>query len=238
METYYFELYQPESHDELQSFHEGILSLIHDHSEPYDDPLSQASYRSWVGLSYPKFGRLDQYFALEECNDPEMMLDFAIKHPGRFVGDTVHCVSIKRECLTAILDSGAVKEMAEAGLIISNLLDVPAQCQPTIFKRDRRPESRSDRYRMKQHQKRAGKFNLGKKDGKNVFARKPIAEPLPRFASFSKNKHRKPIHISKREASSPKNGWFSIYGLSSHGTTVPIIPIEITLFSDAGKADA
>ncbi|USE35236.1 type I-F CRISPR-associated endoribonuclease Cas6/Csy4 [Endozoicomonas sp. SCSIO W0465] len=232
--SYYFELFQPESLDELETFHQDTFRLIHNHSEPYNDPISNARYRSWVGLSYPKFGRIDQYYPQEFCSDHSLILYVAIKHPSLFVGDVVHCVSTKYECLEMLLKSEEVKEMVENGVAIGTISEVPTDCQKTRNNRDRRPERRSKRYIMKKNKRRQGKFNLGKESVQ--YSPTPIMEPLPRFANLSNsNKDQRPIHINQIVTDSSQGGWYSVYGLSKHGSTVPKIPVDITIFSGDKK---
>ncbi len=231
--SYYFELFQPDSLDELQTFHQDTFRLIHNHSEPYNDTISNARYRSWVGLSYPKFARIDQYYPQEFCSDHSLILYVAIKHPGLFVGDVVHCVSTKYECLEMLLKSEEIKEMAENGVTTGAISEVPTGCQHNQNNRDRRPERRSKRYIMKKSKRRQRKFNLGKESVQ--YNPTPITDPLPRFANISTNQDRKPIHINQVLSDSIQDGWYSMYGLSTHGSTVPQIPVEINLFSEDKK---
>lgn len=221
-ERYFFELYLSESPDELKSFHQQILQMIHNHSEPYEDYLTNAHYRSWVGLSYPKFGLLNQYVAESHSLNPEYRLHFAISHPALFIGDTVHFISVSPTSLKTVYASREVQALCRDGCEKSDIYPAPLNCAERIFKRDRRPERRSE----KKNLKRTRLFNISATE--KTFEPEAITEPLPRIRSVSSKNKSKPIHIRQMDANSPVEGWFSIYGLSTHGTTVPLIPTENT----------
>ena len=158
-ERYFIELFQPESPDELLSFHEGIIQMLHDQSEPFEDILTGAHYRSWVGLSYPVFGQLEQYVKHEISTDSTYRLNFAKDHPGLYLGSVVHCVSSKLNSLEAILQSAGMSKLDEDSCSISDVQEVPSNCLEAVCRRDRGPERRSARHRAKSTKI----FNIGSK---------------------------------------------------------------------------
>ena len=222
---YFIELFQPESPDELQSFHEQILKIIHDQSEPFEDPLTGAHYRSWVGLSFPVFGQLEQYVR-PDVIDESFRLSFAKEHSGLYIGSVVHCVSANERSLERILLSDGFRGLTGNGCVISDIHPVPDDCSETVFRRDRRLEKMSERYKSKTPRK----FVL---DSQTVPYDPPaISEPLPAICNISSNGKRKPVHI--QQCLSPSGyagtGWFTMYGLSRRGSTVPLISTQNTLF--------
>ncbi|MTI11874.1 type I-F CRISPR-associated endoribonuclease Cas6/Csy4 [Sansalvadorimonas verongulae] len=218
---YYFEISHPDSPDENKSFHESVFKAIHDQAEPYDDPLTAARYRSWVGLSYPLFGDLDRYIMDEELlTDSTFRLNFAIQHPGLYVGNVVHCVASQQEPLKQLMSSEDIRTLQATGVVVSTITPVPAGVTERIYKRDRRPERRSWKCILR----KTKNYNLNSTD--SPYVPKPITEPLPRFANMSSNNKRKPIHLKCVEADKPHDSWYSMYGLSTKGSTVPRIPVQ------------
>ena len=223
-ERYFIELFQPESPDELLSFHEQVIQMFHDQSEPFEDILTGAHYRSWVGLSYPVFGQLEQYVNHEISTDSTFRLNFVKDHPGLYLGGVVHCVSSKLNSLEAILQSASMSKLDEDSCSISDIQEVPSNCLEAVYRRDRRPEKRSTRHRSKSTKI----FNIGSKQ--LPYNPPPITEPLPRVTNISKKGKRKPVHIGLRSSGGIKEGWFTMYGLSRQTSTVPLIPVQNTLF--------
>lgn len=216
-ERYFIELLQPESSDELQSFHQQILQTIHDQTEPFEDPLTGAHYRSWIGLSFPMFGQLEQYVK-PEVIDAEFRLNFAKQYPGLYIGSVVHCISSIVSRLDRILVSDGFKTLVENGCVISEIQPVPHDCPESVFKRNRRPEKRSERYKSKTPRK----FVVGTKS--LPYDPPAIMEPLPAISNISSNGKRKPIYIE--QCTSPSGdgnkGWFTMYGLSRWDSSVPL----------------
>lgn len=225
---YFIELYQPKSHDEFQTFHKTIIQALHDQSERFDDPFSEAKYRSWIGLSYPIYGRLEFYVKANFAQDARYRLHYAIKHSGIFLGNVVHCISYEQERLKALIDSSLFGSLSDDNCSISEVLSVPDDCEEAINKRDRRPERRSEKNKTKQSKRT---FNIGSQ--KFSHNPSPLTEPLPGVRNISTNGKRKPIHINSRVCEKRVDGWYSNYGLSRRGSTVPLLPVQNTHFFES-----
>ena len=220
---FYLELYQPESVDELKTFHEMIFKTLHDFSEPCTDGLSKAKYRSWIGVSYPLFGKLGQY-ASPVPDDANYALNFAIKHPGLFLGKVVHLVSAQRCYLERLLESDLLSWLDGIQAVHSDILLVPENCIEVIFIRDRRPERRTVRYRMKNT--KLSRTDLGKMPHQPT----TLTEPLPRVTAIGADERRKPIHVGKVDKVNRIDGYFSMYGLSKQKASVPLLLPQNTFF--------
>ncbi|MET4695293.1 type I-F CRISPR-associated endoribonuclease Cas6/Csy4 [Endozoicomonas lisbonensis] len=222
---FFIELLQPESHDEFQTFHQTIIQALHDQSERFDDPFSDAKYRSWIGLSYPIYGQLELYERAEYAQDPHYRLHYAIKHPGKFLGNVVHCISSEPWRLEALISTTLPRSLSDDSCSVSEILSVPDDCEEVINKRDRRPERRSEKNKTKPSNRT---FNIGSQ--KFSHNPSPLTEPVPRICNFSTSGKRKPLHICSRSSERRIDGWYSMYGLSRGGSTVPLVPVQNTLF--------
>ncbi|MCW7556381.1 type I-F CRISPR-associated endoribonuclease Cas6/Csy4 [Endozoicomonas gorgoniicola] len=222
---YFIELFQPESPDELRSFHEQILKAIHDQSEPFEDPLTGAHYRSWIGLSFSLFGQLQQYVE-PGVIDETLRLYFAKKHPGLYIGCVVHCVSAIVSTLERIICSDGFRNLTENGCVISDIQPVPDGCPEAVCRRDRRLDKMSEHYKSKTLRR----FIVGSQS--LPYDPPAITEPLPAICNISSNGKRKPVYIeqSLSPSSDAGKGWFTMYGLSRRGSSVPLIPVQNTLF--------
>ena len=224
-DRFYIELAQVTSEDDLETFHQRALQAIHDNSEPHDDPITKSRYRSGIGLSYPLYGQLSQYVKPEQYNDHAFRLNFAIKHPGLYLGCVIHCVSSSEYQLEKFMSSLSFQNLIHFGAVSSDVQLEPEDSQETMFTRDRRVERRSARYKTKST--KSFDHSLPIHENQQT----ALTEALPRCVHINSKCRRMPAHIRQNpvdQPSSNRTAWFSIYGLSRNGSSVPLISSERT----------
>ncbi len=222
-DRYFFQISAQKLKIELIECHTLVVKAIHDQSEP--DPRLERShgYRSIVGLSPPKFGQLTDYITEKYLSDYELRLRFAKKHPAEYIGDVLHCVSTDRGALASLCLNNNIQQLQEVGVELSDIILVPETCSEIRLARDRRPDKRTPKNQLEKQKY----FNLG--GTYQCLKIEPVNEPLPALNVISSGRHntknRHGVNLRMESDCIPKGGWFSVYGLSTQGSTVPLIPV-------------
>lgn len=218
---YFFQLSAESYTGNLACFQSDLIEAIHDHSEPFTCPETGSSYRSLIGISLPKFGYLEQYVTKVFASDLAFRIRFAKKHPAEYIGDVIHCVSSEKAALLRFQTSATIQRFKEEGIAVSDILLVPSDCPEACVKRDRRTERRTEKKLLSNHEM----FNISEKHLEPDIP--TVEEPLPainRIKKSDKTRYGLNIRIDSGHVK-PTIGWYSVFGLSKKGSTVPILPV-------------